>query len=360
MNAVTAQMDLTVPADVVLTPTALDLTTLDRISDADLDALPFGVIGLDQDGTIRRYNLAEARLARLDRNQVLGKNFFRRVAPCTATPEFEGRFQAFVAAGAVGVLRFEYLFDFKFGAQQVTVEVVRGTNPGRFYLCINRKKFSPPRPGLPAGFAAPLQKELAPDEEKQGVVRGGQSQRAVRVNPSMLAALRIAWDRVAPKGWALFCGEWGTQWGRLAVVDLETRALEEHGTSLRGLPIKRVMEMLAEQLALDGWGAIRVDFSLSPQGAFVVEMDRSALAESVGMSEIPRCHVVAGFLRAHFSHLAGRLITVRELRCRSQGHAQCTFVAVSQHRKAQLDAAVASAGDDVTRVVAALQEAPRA
>jgi len=359
MTTTLAQIELTVPADVELAPSAFDLTTLDRVSDADLDALPFGVIGLDPDGVIHRYNLAEARLARLDRNQVLGKNFFRRVAPCTATPEFEGRFRAFVASGAVGVSRFEYVFDFKFGAQQVAVEVVRGALPGRFYLCINRKKFAPAREGLPAGFAAPLQKELAPDEEKQGVLRARQSQRSVRVDPSMLAALRTSWDRVAPKGWALFCGEWGTQWGRLAVVDLETRALEEHGRSLREMPIKAVMELMAQHLADDGWGAIRVDFTLSPQGAFVVEMDRSALAESVGMSEIPRCHVIAGYLRAHFSHLAARLITVRELRCRSQGHAQCTFVAVSQQRKAQLDNAVAAVGDDVTRVVAALHEASR-
>lgn len=94
---------------------AAQVTTL---SDAELDALPFGVICLDREGRVLRYNLAEARMARLDRAQVVGKHFFRRIAPCTATPEFEGRVQAFFA-GSQPLERFSYLFDFKFGAQQV-------------------------------------------------------------------------------------------------------------------------------------------------------------------------------------------------------------------------------------------------
>jgi photoactive yellow protein len=350
---------LAAEAEPAFPPRPTEISALDQVGDAELDLVPFGVVCVDAAGTILRYNLAEARLARLDRNQVLGKNFFRVVAPCTATPEFEGRFQQHVASGSRAVTRFEYLFDFKFGAQQVDVEVVTGAATNRFYLCINRRKFFSARAGLPEGFAAPLQKELAPGEEKQGVLREEHAQRTVHVGPQMLGALRVAWDRVAPKGWGLFCGEWGTHWGRLTVVDLEAQSLEESGKSLRELPIKAVMEKVAHHLKHQGWGAIRVDFSASPQGAFVVEMDRSALAESVGISEIPRCHVIAGFLRANFSHLAGRLITVRELRCRAQGHAQCTFIAVSQTRKAQLDAAVDAVGDDVTRVLGALQEAGR-
>lgn len=70
---------------------SVDIFALDGYDDAQLDDLRFGVICLDAQGTILRYNLAEARLARLDRSKVVGRDFFRRIAPCTATPEFEGR-----------------------------------------------------------------------------------------------------------------------------------------------------------------------------------------------------------------------------------------------------------------------------
>ena len=56
------------------TPLPFEPALVDEASDAELDALDVGVVGLDEQGTILRYNLYESRLARLDRNQVLGKN----------------------------------------------------------------------------------------------------------------------------------------------------------------------------------------------------------------------------------------------------------------------------------------------
>lgn len=108
---------------------SVDIFALDSYDDAQLDDLRFGVICLDAEGTIHRYNLAEARLARLDRSRVLGRDFFRKVAPCTATPEFEGRFRAFLQSQEPR-LAFPFVFDFKFGAQNVTVELVRAQAPG--------------------------------------------------------------------------------------------------------------------------------------------------------------------------------------------------------------------------------------
>ena len=91
-------LDLARP--VTLAP--FDPRTIDDLSDAELDALAFGVIALDEEGTVLRYNLYESRLARLDRNQVVGRNFFDDVAPCTRIEAFQGRFRAF-AARAIGI-----------------------------------------------------------------------------------------------------------------------------------------------------------------------------------------------------------------------------------------------------------------
>ena len=56
---------------------------LSRLSPSEIDALPFGYIALAPDGTIRKYNRYEADLARRDPQDVLGRNFFTEVAPCT-------------------------------------------------------------------------------------------------------------------------------------------------------------------------------------------------------------------------------------------------------------------------------------
>ncbi len=55
---------------------------LDRLSDEALDALPFGVIGFDEDGVVRRYSSFESRASGLSRERVLGQPMFTVVAPC--------------------------------------------------------------------------------------------------------------------------------------------------------------------------------------------------------------------------------------------------------------------------------------
>ena len=49
---------------------------------ARLDRLPFGVVGLTPEGIVDVYNQTEARLAGLNRDDVLGTSFFLSVAQC--------------------------------------------------------------------------------------------------------------------------------------------------------------------------------------------------------------------------------------------------------------------------------------
>lgn len=55
---------------------------LDRFNDEELDALPFGVIGFDVCGVVRRYNSFESKAAGLSSTRVLGQPLFTAVAPC--------------------------------------------------------------------------------------------------------------------------------------------------------------------------------------------------------------------------------------------------------------------------------------
>jgi photoactive yellow protein len=93
---------------------------LDDVGAEALDALPVGLIRLDREGRILHYNTAESHLARRAPEEVLGKNFFDEVAPCTQVREFKGRF-------VEGVQRrdlFEtFHFSFRFPWREVGVRI---------------------------------------------------------------------------------------------------------------------------------------------------------------------------------------------------------------------------------------------
>ena len=55
---------------------------LDQASDADLDPLDFGTIGIDAAGAVCRYNHFESAAAGLSPARVLGHPLFTVVAPC--------------------------------------------------------------------------------------------------------------------------------------------------------------------------------------------------------------------------------------------------------------------------------------
>ena len=93
---------------------------IETLGPAELDALPFGIIQLDEQGIIRRYNTYEAALAHVRPEDVLGRHFFREVAPCTDVQEFHGRFLQGVAARQLDVT-FRYHFPFKGAPRDVLV-----------------------------------------------------------------------------------------------------------------------------------------------------------------------------------------------------------------------------------------------
>ena len=53
------------------------------------------------------------------------------------------------------MVRFDFLFDFKFGAQEVSVEMLRAPDAERFYLFVNRLSFGPAREGIARSALAP-------------------------------------------------------------------------------------------------------------------------------------------------------------------------------------------------------------
>ena len=60
----------------------ISLATLTAMSEAGIDELPYGVVGLDRDGVVEIYNATEARLAGLKQRNVIGVAFFEAIAQC--------------------------------------------------------------------------------------------------------------------------------------------------------------------------------------------------------------------------------------------------------------------------------------
>jgi len=119
---------------------SFDLSALKRLKPEELDALPYGLVVLDRDGCVLQYNDTESRMARLPKERVLGKNFFRDVAPCTRVREFEGRFAEFASGRTGSTLEtFDFVFRFAHGVQQVAIYLTPGRTRGTFNLAMLRR-----------------------------------------------------------------------------------------------------------------------------------------------------------------------------------------------------------------------------
>jgi photoactive yellow protein len=66
---------------------------LDMMTDAQLDQVPFGLIKLDPNAKIMRYNRVEGEITGRDPKYVIGRNFFLDLAACGVGPMFWGRFK---------------------------------------------------------------------------------------------------------------------------------------------------------------------------------------------------------------------------------------------------------------------------
>lgn len=96
-----------------------------RHLDADaLNAAPFGIIRMDDDGVVQFYNRYESNLSGFDPEEAVGTNFFTELAPCSNNPLFLGRFKEGVQAGDLDE-HFTYTFTYKMRPTLVDVRLYR-------------------------------------------------------------------------------------------------------------------------------------------------------------------------------------------------------------------------------------------
>jgi len=312
---------------------------LSALSAAEIDALPFGYIALRPDGTIRKYNRYEADLARKNPQEVLGRNFFREVAPCTQVKEFEGRFREFAAGETLEpALTFDFEFGFRHGRQNVRIGFVRSPLDSEIIVTVNRVR----------RLDLPLSPALTP-ETAQGTLADAAGLPVTVANEDFWRALYEVW-RHAPAGRrreALH--RMGREWGLLHARRVERLVQREHQGTLRETELQMALECLSGSLSILGLGRFDVDFTLRQKGLLRIDHHHSPLARIFADHEEPCCDPLAGLHAGFISHLSGRQLAAVEVHCGRAPGEPCQFLVGAESRLEKLLQAGALSGIEEAR-----------
>jgi photoactive yellow protein len=101
------------------------------------ESLTFGAIQLSPTGVILSYNTTESQITGRKPGEVVGRNFFDEVAPCTRTPEFREAFLMGVRTGKLD-RRFRYTFDYKMNPTPVEVHLKRAVDGESYWIFVKR------------------------------------------------------------------------------------------------------------------------------------------------------------------------------------------------------------------------------
>ncbi|MGD9769820.1 MAG: hypothetical protein AB7U62_19465 [Pseudolabrys sp.] len=107
---------------------------LERLSEADIDALPFGVIHLDRGFKVVLYSKTEARLSGFGR-QPVGEHFFD-LARKLGSENFRGRIEQAMADGVVD-LDIGWVGDYDNARRDLRIRV-QSASDGGVWLCVDR------------------------------------------------------------------------------------------------------------------------------------------------------------------------------------------------------------------------------
>jgi photoactive yellow protein len=117
----------------------MDMTDmLDDLDDRDLDALPFGVVCIDEHGKVARMNRVESEASGIQRWRALGRDFFGDVAPGPTNRQLAEQVAAFAASATDEAGPIAHTFPRRGRPDRTTIELVHGRVPERVYLCIHR------------------------------------------------------------------------------------------------------------------------------------------------------------------------------------------------------------------------------
>jgi photoactive yellow protein len=110
---------------------------LRHYDEAALNEAPFGIVRLDDDGTVTFYNRYESDLSGVAPSDAVGQDFFTQLAPCSNNQLFRGRFKEGVESGTLDE-RFSYTFTYKMRPTLVDVRLYRD-EAGHNWVLIHKR-----------------------------------------------------------------------------------------------------------------------------------------------------------------------------------------------------------------------------
>jgi photoactive yellow protein len=115
-----------------------DLARLPHMTREEIDALPYGVIKIEDSGVIQLYNRTQSDFAGYKPREVEGKNFFTELAVCTNNDIFLGTFKKGVTQNDLNVL-FNYSFTYKISPTNVRVHMYRDPASRQNFMMIVKR-----------------------------------------------------------------------------------------------------------------------------------------------------------------------------------------------------------------------------
>lgn len=112
----------------------IGLARLDELTPAEMDGLPFGVIGMSLDGVVEIYNATESRLAGLSAARVLGTHFFAVTAQCMNNYMVAQRFADEEEIDDT----IDYVLTLRMRPTPVRLRMLKGRAAHRQYILIRR------------------------------------------------------------------------------------------------------------------------------------------------------------------------------------------------------------------------------
>ena len=114
------------------------LEQADVLTPGELDSLPVGMIQLDRNGKVLKFNQTESDLARVAAADAIGKSFFDEVAPCTKVQAFYGKFLEGVEKRQLQTV-FDYVFRFRDGREKnVVISMFYSVTTETVWVCVER------------------------------------------------------------------------------------------------------------------------------------------------------------------------------------------------------------------------------
>ena len=114
------------------------LSHLDAMDEAQLDGLAFGVIGIDRNGVVNRYNATESKLAGLAPSRALTHPLFTVVAPCMNNFMVAQQFEDSAAAGSALDHTLDYVLTLRMRPVKVKLRLLAPVGIGQRYVLVLR------------------------------------------------------------------------------------------------------------------------------------------------------------------------------------------------------------------------------